>query len=106
MIKITDIAAQRISQKIQQRGHGKGVRIGIKNTGCSGLAYTFEYVDNFEPDDVCYDISQCKIFVNTKHLVYIKDTVIDYVYQGLNEGFEFRNPNERARCGCGESFTV
>jgi iron-sulfur cluster assembly protein len=107
MINLTNIAADRIKNAIQQRGRGLGIQVGIRTTGCSGLAYTLEYVDN--PNLHCvshYDDKGVRVFVDPKDLVYLNGMIIDYVKKGLNEGFEFINPNERDRCGCGESFRI
>ncbi len=106
MIDITDIAKDKIIQKIHQRGYGIGIRIGIRTTGCSGLAYTLEFVDKVDSTDHSQDIANYTLFVSKRSIPYLQGMTVDYVYQGLNEGFEFRNPNERNRCGCGESFTV
>lgn len=106
MITITDQAAKKILQQLSKRSKGVGLRVGIRTTGCSGLAYILEYVDTPHPDDQCIDCNNCKIFVDPKSCVYLKGMTIDYVRNGLNEGFEFQNPNERDRCGCGESFRV
>ena len=106
MINLTDLAAQKIKQQIKHRGRGLGVRIGIKTTGCSGLAYILEFVDNEQNNDRLFEVNECKIYIDLKDLPYIKGTTIDYVRNGLNQGFEFQNPNERDRCGCGESFRV
>ena len=106
MISLTDAAAKKIQQTLARRGQGVGIRIGVKTTGCSGLAYVLEYVDAPRPEDQCVDCNNCKIFVDPKSCAYVQGTEIDFVRQGLNEGFEFKNPNERDRCGCGESFRV
>ena len=106
MITITDIATKKVQQTIAKRGNGIGIRIGVKTTGCSGLAYVLEYVDNPNSEDMRIDCEGCSLFVDPKSCVYIQNMTIDYVRNGLNEGFEFRNPNERDRCGCGESFRV
>ena len=106
MISLTDAAAKKIKQTLIRRGNGEGIRVGVKTTGCSGLAYVLEYVDKPQPEDQCIDCAGCKIFVDPKSCVYLQGMTVDYVRQGLNEGFEFRNPNERDRCGCGESFRV
>jgi iron-sulfur cluster assembly protein len=106
MISITEQAAKRIQKSLSQRGQGCGIRIGVKTTGCSGLAYVLEYVDAPSAQDQTIECNGCTIYVDPKSCPYIQGTVIDYVRNGLNEGFEFRNPNERDRCGCGESFRV
>jgi len=106
MITLTDVAAIKIRQQLAKRGKGLGLRIGVKTTGCSGLAYVLEYVDNPSPEDHHIDCNGCKLYVDPKSCVYLQGLEIDFVRNGLNEGFEFRNPNERDRCGCGESFRV
>lgn len=106
MISLTDAAARKIQQTLTRRGRGEGVRLGVKTTGCSGLAYVLEYVDTPSADDQCFDCDGCKVFVDPKSCVYLQGMTVDYVRQGLNEGFQFNNPNERDRCGCGESFRV
>ena len=106
MISITDKASNKIQHTIQKRGKGLGIRIGVKTTGCSGLAYVLEYVDTINPEDQCFEHKGCKLFVDTKSLAYVTGLEVDWVRNGLNEGFEFVNPNERSRCGCGESFRV
>ena len=106
MVSITDSAARKIQQTLSRRGRGVGIRIGVKTTGCSGLAYVLEYVDQVNADDQCIDCNNCKIFIDPKSCPYLQGMTIDYVRKGLNEGFEFQNPNERDRCGCGESFRV
>ena len=106
MISLTTAAAAKIRKTLQQRGRGIGVRVGVKTTGCSGLAYVLEYVDQPRDDDQCIQCEDCQIFVDARSCAYLQGMTIDYVRQGLNEGFEFLNPNERDRCGCGESFRV
>lgn len=106
MITATDKAVSKIKQQINKRGKGLGIRVGVKTTGCSGLAYTLEYVDNKTSDDLEFDCDGCKIYVDPKSCPYVQGMTIDYTRNGLNEGFEFKNPNERDRCGCGESFRV
>jgi iron-sulfur cluster assembly protein len=106
MISITPTAATKIKQQLKKRGKGLGIRIGIKTTGCSGLAYVLEFVDNPNPEDDCIDCLGCKIFIDPKSCLYIQGLEIDFARSGLNEGFEFKNPNERDRCGCGESFRI
>lgn len=106
MISITDIAKKKVQLTLAKRGKGKGIRIGVKTTGCSGLAYVLEYVDNPNPDDIVIDCAGCNLYVDPKSCPYVQGMTIDFVRNGLNEGFEFKNPNERDRCGCGESFRV
>jgi iron-sulfur cluster assembly protein len=106
MISVTDKAANKIKQTISKRGMGLGIRIGVKTTGCSGLAYVLEYVDDPKEHDIKVDCNGCALYIDPKSRVYIQGMKIDYVRNGLNEGFEFNNPNERDKCGCGESFRV
>ncbi len=109
MISLTDIAAKKIQQQISKRGHGLGIKVGVKTTGCSGLAYVLEYVDAEQGKEICmehHDINGVRIYMDPKHRPYLYGMTIDYVRNGLNEGFDFKNPNERDRCGCGESFRV
>jgi iron-sulfur cluster assembly protein len=107
MINFTNQAQSKIQKLVQTKNYA-GIRLGVKTTGCSGLAYVLEYVKDYEPDAATINYAQnafC-VLVDKKHDVYLKGTQVDYVRQGLNEGFEFTNPNERDRCGCGESFRV
>ena len=108
MITVTDTASKRIKQTLAKRGRGVGIRIGVKTTGCSGLAYVLEYVDKYTPEIGVTNFAQQDfvILVDAKSLVYLNGLTMDWVRNGLNEGFEFINPNERYRCGCGESFRV
>lgn len=106
MINLSEKAANKIKRTLERRGHGLGIRVGVKTTGCSGLAYVLEYVDAPAPHDQSFNCSGCTIFVDPKSCAYLQGMTIDFVRTGLNEGFEFKNPNERDRCGCGESFRV
>ena len=108
MISVTEIAAKKIVSNLTRRGQGVGIRLGVRTTGCSGLAYVLEYVDEYNYDESCINYAQPNfiVLVDKKHDVYLKNMTVDYVRNGLNEGFEFTNPNERDRCGCGESFRV
>jgi iron-sulfur cluster assembly protein len=106
MIQLTEKAAVKIQTMLDRRGFGQGIRLGVRTTGCSGLAYVLEYVDSPNAEDQCFEYSGCKIFIDPKSCVYMSGLTVDYVRTGLNEGFEFLNPNERDRCGCGESFRV
>jgi iron-sulfur cluster assembly protein len=106
MISVTPTAASKICRNLERRGNGIGIRLGIRTTGCSGLAYVLEYVDQPEPTDVIFDSDGFKIVVDPKSLPIVDGIVVDYVRQGLNEGFEFINPNEKDRCGCSESFRI
>ena len=106
MITATETASRKIVENLRRRGHGLGIRLGIRTTGCSGLAYVLEYVDQVTGDDIAYDMQDFVVVVDPKSQTLLQDVEIDYVRQGLNEGFEFRNPVEKDRCGCGESFRV
>ncbi len=105
-ITLTEAAARHVSRYLARRGQGLGVRLGVKTSGCSGLAYKLEYVDEAEPEDVVFENHGVKLLIDPKSLAYIDGTELDFVREGLNEGFRFSNPNERDRCGCGESFRV
>ncbi len=106
MISLTELASNKIKQQIQRRGQGLGIRVGVKTTGCSGLAYVLEFVDIAKDEDTCIDHQDYKVFIDPKASPYLQGMTIDYVRNGLNEGFDFKNPNEKDRCGCGESFRV
>jgi len=105
-VTLTESAAKHVNRYLAKRGKGLGVRLGVKTTGCSGLAYKLEYVDVSEPEDVIFEDQGVKVLVDPKSLAYIDGTQLDFVREGLNEGFKFSNPNERDRCGCGESFRI
>ena len=105
-ITLTEAAARHVSRYLARRGQGLGVRLGVKTSGCSGLAYKLEYVDEAAPEDVIFENHGVKVLIDPKSLAYIDGTELDFVREGLNEGFRFSNPNERDRCGCGESFRV
>ncbi len=104
MISVTETAAERVKELIVKRGKGLGIRVGVKTTGCSGLAYALEFIDESHPEDLCFESNGVKIYTDPKSLVYVTGTEMDWVKKGINAGFEFINPNERDRCGCGESF--
>lgn len=108
MITLTELAADKIRQQLEKRGHGLGIRIGVKTTGCSGLAYVLEFVDTapVTRDQFVYEDHGVKVWVDGKSMPYVNGVTMDWQKQGLNEGFEFINPNESGRCGCGESFRV
>lgn len=106
MISLTEAASNKIKKQIAKKGKGIGIKVGVKTTGCSGLAYVLEFVDTINQYDTCVESLDCKIFIDPKACPYIQGMTIDYVRKGLNEGFEFLNPNERDRCGCGESFRI
>ena len=106
-LSLTEAAADRVKSFLENRGKGLGVRLGVKTTGCSGMAYVIEFVDEVnEVEDEIFESNGVNIIVDKKSLVYIDGTQMDFVKEGLNEGFEFKNPNEKDSCGCGESFTV
>ena len=105
-VSLTEVAAQHVSSFLQGRGGGIGIRLAVKTTGCSGLMYVLEPVDEAQPEDIVFQSSGIEVYIDPKSLVYVDGTEMDFVKQGLNEGFEFRNPNVAGECGCGESFTV
>ena len=105
-ITLTEAAASRIKAFLEQRGKGVGLRLGVKTTGCSGMAYVIEYADEVEEGDAVFEDHGVKVLVNPKSLVYLDGTELDYAKEGLNEGFRFNNPNVKDMCGCGESFNV
>ena len=109
MISLTETAAEKVKLNLSKRAKGVGIRVGVKTTGCSGLAYVLEYVDlpnGIRNDDVSFVSHDVHVFVDPKSLVYLEGIEMDWIKKGLNEGFDFANPNERDRCGCGESFRV
>ena len=105
-ISLTQSAAERVRQYLDRRGRGVGLRIGIRKTGCSGFAYIIDYADSIEPADAVFDESGVTVVVDSDSLKLIDGTQVDFVREGLNEAFKFRNPNVRGECGCGESFSV
>jgi len=105
-VSLTENAARHVGRYLQKRGKGIGLRLGVRTTGCSGLAYKLEYVDESAPEDQVFESHGVKVFIDPKSLVYLEGTQLDYTREGLNEGFRFSNPNEKAQCGCGESFTI
>ena len=106
MITLTPAAANKISLNLQKRGQGIGIRVGTRTTGCSGLSYTLEYVDQLDLGDDTVLFEGVAVIINKKDQPYLQGMEIDYVREGLNEGFRFNNPNEKDRCGCGESFRI
>ena len=106
MITITTTASKKIIDNLSKRGSGMGIRVGVRTTGCSGMAYVLEYVDATWEGSTSFKQDTFSIVVDNKDLVYLDGVEIDYVRQGLNEGFEFKNPLEKDRCGCGESFRI
>ena len=105
-ITLTDSAADRVQTFLESRGNGLGVRLGVKTSGCSGLAYVLEFVDELEDGDEVFEDHGAKVIIDQKSLVYLDGTELDYGKEGLNEGFKFNNPNVKDECGCGESFKV
>jgi iron-sulfur cluster assembly protein len=105
-VTMTERAAKHVAGFISKRGKGVGLRLGVKTTGCSGMAYKLEYADAVLPEDQRFESHGVTILVDPKSLAYIDGTELDFVREGLNEGFRFNNPKEKNRCGCGESFNV
>jgi iron-sulfur cluster assembly protein len=105
-LTLTEKAAKHVQKSLAHRGKGIGLRIGIKTSGCSGMAYVLEFSDVIEESDQVFESNGVKIIVDPKSLLYINGTELDFVRDGLNEGFKFNNPNVKAECGCGESFNV
>jgi iron-sulfur cluster assembly protein len=105
-ITLTNSAADRVQAFLANRGKGVGLRLGVKTSGCSGMAYVLEFADVINDDDSVFEDKHVKVIVDKKSLVYIDGTELDFVKEGLNEGFKFNNPNAHNECGCGESFNV
>ncbi|GGX82598.1 HesB family protein [Vogesella alkaliphila] len=105
-ITLSENAARHVSNFIAKRGKGLGVRLGVKTSGCSGMAYKLEFVDVASDDDIAFESFGVKVFTDAKSLAYLDGTELDYTKEGLNEGFKFNNPNVKNECGCGESFNV
>ena len=106
MITITENAAKYINSYLTKRGKGLGVRLGVKTSGCSGMAYNLEFVDEANDDDLIFEEHGARVYIDPKSLVYLDGTQVDYTKEGLQEGFKFENPNVKDSCGCGESFHV
>ena len=106
MIIITESAAKHINTYLTKRGKGLGVRLGVKTSGCSGMAYNLEFVDEVNEDDLIFEEHGARVYIDPKSLVYLDGTQVDYTKEGLQEGFKFENPNVKDSCGCGESFHV
>lgn len=106
MITITENAAKHIISYLTKRGKGLGVRLGVKTSGCSGMAYNLEFVDEVNEDDLIFEEHGARVYIDPKSLVYLDGTQVDYTKEGLQEGFKFENPNVKDSCGCGESFHV
>lgn len=104
LVNLSEQAALHISQQLNKRGKGIGIRVGVKTTGCSGMAYILEFVDQAKTEDQIIESKGIKLFIDPQSMPYIKGTSMDYIKEGLNEGFKFINPNSKGECGCGESF--
>jgi iron-sulfur cluster assembly protein len=105
-ISLTEKAAGQVRKALDKRGQGAALRLGVRTSGCSGMAYVLEFADEARADDVVFESQGVKVLVDPKSFVYLDGTVLDYAREGLNEGFKFENPNVKGQCGCGESFTV
>ncbi|MBI4756691.1 MAG: iron-sulfur cluster assembly protein IscA [Betaproteobacteria bacterium] len=105
-ITLTESAARHVSSFLAKRGKGVGIRLGVRTSGCSGMAYKLEYADDMQSDDIVFESHGVKVLVDPKSLPYLDGTELDFARQGLNEGFRFNNPNVKDQCGCGESFNV
>ena len=105
-VTLTEAAAKHVQKYLARRGKGVGLRLGAKTSGCSGMAYKLEFADQVEPDDKVWESFGVKVLVDEKSLPYLDGTELDYTREGLQEGFKFHNPNEKSRCGCGESFQI
>jgi iron-sulfur cluster assembly protein len=105
-ITVTESAAKRVNTFIANRGKGVGVRLGVRTSGCSGMAYVLEFADEVADEDVVFEDRGVKVIIDPKSLVYLDGTELDYGKEGLNEGFKFNNPNVKNMCGCGESFNI
>lgn len=105
-VTLSEAAARHITKFLAKRGKGIGIRLGVKTSGCSGMAYKLEYADDSEAEDLVFESHGLKVLVDQKSLPYIDGTELDFVREGLNEGFKFNNPNVKNECGCGESFNI
>ena len=105
-ISVTQAAADHVTKFLANRGKGLGIRLGVRTSGCSGMAYVLEFADSLEADDLVFEDHGVKVIVDPKSILYLEGTELDYTREGLNEGFKFRNPNVKDACGCGESFNV
>ncbi len=105
-ISLTERAAKHVSGFLAKRGKGIGLRVGVRTSGCSGMAYKLEFADETQPEDIVFESHGVKVLVDPKSLPYIDGTELDFAREGLNEGFKFNNPNVKDQCGCGESFSV
>lgn len=105
-VTLTEKAASHVQGSLARRGKGLGLRLGVRTSGCSGMAYKMEFADAINPDDIQFESHGVKVVVDPKSLPYLDGTELDYAREGLNEGFKFRNPNVKDECGCGESFNT
>lgn len=105
-VTVTESAARHISSHLASRGKGDGIRVAVRTSGCSGMAYVLEFVDEAATEDNVFESGGVKVYIDPKSMAYLDGTELDFVKEGLNEGFKFNNPNASAECGCGESFTV
>ena len=105
-VTLSESAARHVSNFIAKRGKGFGIRLGVKTSGCSGMAYKLEFVDQTEDEDEVFESHGVKVVIDPKSLAYLDGTELDYAREGLNEGFKFNNPNVKDACGCGQSFSV
>lgn len=105
-ITLTESAAERVRNFLANRGKGAGLRLGVRTSGCSGMAYVLEFADEINADDQVFESNGVKVIVDTKSMAYLEGTEVDFAKEGLNEGFKFNNPNVKDACGCGESFNV
>ncbi len=105
-VQLTESAARHVARSLERRGKGLGLRVGVKASGCSGMSYQLEFADDRQPDDVEFESNGVRVLIDPKSLPYLDGIELDFVREGLNEGFKFRNPNVKGTCGCGESFTA
>jgi iron-sulfur cluster assembly protein len=105
-VTLTERAAERVQKFLTNRGKGVGLRLGVKTSGCSGMAYVLEFADEVREEDQVFESNGVKVIIDAKSLFYLDGTEVDFTKEGLNEGFKFNNPNVKAACGCGESFSV
>jgi len=105
-VTLTEKAASHVSSFLAKRGKGVGLRLGVRTSGCSGMAYKLEYADAVNPDDLLFESHGVKVVIDPKSLPYLEGTELDFTREGLNEGFKFNNPNVKDQCGCGESFNI
>jgi|TARA_B100000902_G_scaffold1384_1_gene1812 iron-sulfur cluster assembly protein len=105
-LNFSESAIEHFNNSLKKRGYGNGIQIGVRKAGCSGYEYFFDFVDEVDDDHILYEKSNCKIYVDKESLDYLKGTMVNFTHNGLNKGIQFDNPNAKAVCGCGESFTI